>query len=62
MAKRTRGIDIAQIIAERDEAIAERDFVLGFLLELGAAFSADAVAAAIQLRALRAMIRVAGEG
>jgi hypothetical protein len=52
----------AKAIAERDQAIADRDFILRFLAELGAALNGDAVAAAAQLLALRAMVRLAGEG
>jgi hypothetical protein len=46
----------ARIAQERDQAIADRDFILKFLQGLGDALvQADAVAVAIQLRALRAM-------
>jgi hypothetical protein len=58
---RKRAKSTMQAIAERDEAIAERDYILRFLLELGAALNADAVAAGVQLLALRAMVRL-GEG
>lgn len=50
----------ARVVDERDEAIAERDFILKFLQDLGDALvQADAVAVAIQLRALRAMTSAA---
>jgi hypothetical protein len=53
----------AQAIAERDEAIAERDFILKFLQEIGAALNtADADAVKSQLRTVRAMVRLAGDG
>jgi hypothetical protein len=53
----------AQAIAERDEAIAERDFILKFLQEIGAALkTADADAVKSQLRTVRAMVRLAGDG
>ena len=42
----------AQAIAQRDEAIADRDFILNFVRDLGAALTTDAMAAAIQIRAL----------
>ena len=49
----------ARIAQERDQAIADRDFILKFLQGLGDALvRADAVVVAIQLRALRAMASV----
>jgi hypothetical protein len=50
----------AQVVAERDQAIAERDFILRFVQEVGAALNGDAVAALLALLTLRAMVRVAG--
>ena len=52
----------ARIAQERDQAIADRDFILKFLQGLGDALvQADAVAVAIQLRALRSR-RLSPEG
>jgi hypothetical protein len=47
-------------IVERDQARADRDFLLRFVEEIGAALNADVIAA--QLLAVRAMVRLAGEG
>jgi broad specificity phosphatase PhoE len=54
--------EYAQAIAERDEAVAERDFVLKFVEELGAALAnADAVAVVTHIHTLRAMFAVAAQ-
>lgn len=60
MRKRKRAT-YAQVLAELDEAIADRDFVIGLLRDLGAAVARDDVAAvAIQLLGLRASVRLTG--
>jgi hypothetical protein len=48
------------LIAQRDQAIADRDFALKFLEEAGRAFrGADAQAAAVQFLTLSRMVAVA---
>lgn len=50
----------AQVVRDRDQAIAERDFILKFVQELGdALLQADAGAVAVQLHGLRGMAAVA---
>jgi hypothetical protein len=52
--------DYRQAVAERDQAIAERDFILKFVEDVaGAFYRGDALAAVIHIRTLRAMVAVA---
>lgn len=44
----------AQVVAERDQAVADRDFLLSIFNDLGA--SADIIALAVQVTAVRAMV------
>lgn len=54
--------DYRRAIAERDEAIAERDFILKFVEDVAGAFSrGETLAAVTHIRTLCAMGCIAGE-